>query len=368
MHAATRFRKTAIAGMFVALLFCVHPAFWSASAWARPQGGDRRKPAKLFATDAADATLALTLAAPWREFERTKSAKKRYPGTLEYVDESGTRRSVPVAFQPRGINRLEVCRLPPVKLIFEKDAVKDTPFRGNKSLKLVTHCGNGDRWEHYAIKEMLAYRIYSLVSERSFRVRAVSATYVDSAERSSDGPHFGFLIEDDSDLAKRNHLQRLRVPRLEVEQLEPLDNDRFSLFEYLIGNTDFAVLNGPSADRCCHNSELFVANAQSKVSAVPYDFDSSGLVDAHYAVPSPTLMIRSNRERVYRGFCANNAMLETARHEMIGLEPRILELVRNEGRLDARSRQAADDYLSNGFEVLRDDEKFAREITAKCRK
>lgn len=353
------------AAILVAVLVAAPAAFWPAAARAKPAPGDRAEPAKLFA---ARGTLDLTLAAPWREFVRNKNSKRRYPGMLEYVDASGTRRSLPLAFEPRGIHRLEICRFPPIKLIFDKKITKGTPFRGTKSLKLVTHCGDGERWEQYAVKEMLAYRIYNLVTERSFRVRALSVTYVDSVEHSSDGPHFAFLIEDESELAKRNHLKKLEAARLDVAQLEPLENDRFALFEYLIGNTDWAVLNGPSPDRCCHNSKLIGSNIQSKVFAVPYDFDSSGLVDAHYAVPSRKLHIRSNRERVYRGFCANNAMLDTARREILRLEPQILELGRTESRLTARSREAVGDYLSDGFEILRDDEKFERFVTARCRK
>lgn len=361
---ATTYRKTTIVVMLVGLLFAAHPAFWLGTACAAPARGDQAKSAKLFATDA---TLALTLTAPWREFMRNKSAKKRYPGTLEYVDESGAKRSMPVALQARGHNRLKVCKFPGIKLIFEKEAIEGTPFRGNKSLKLSTHCDSGERWEQYAIKEMLAYHIYNLVTERSFKVRAASVTYVDS-DHSLEGPHFGFLIEDDSDLAKRNHLEKLEVASIKLEQLEPLEASRFALFEYLIGNTDFAVLNGPSADRCCHNSVLIGANLPAKVFAVPYDFDSSGLVDAAYAVPNAVLKISSNRERVYRGFCASNATLETARRELLQLQPRILELARADSRLVARSKEAVGDYLSSGFELLRDDQKFAREVTAKCRK
>jgi hypothetical protein len=113
---------------------------------------------------------------------------------------------------------------------------------------------------------------------------------------------------------------------------------------------------------------LIGENPQSKLFTVPYDFDSSGLVDAHYAVPNPVLKISSNRERVFRGFCANNATLEPARREFLHLEPQILDLARAESRLDAKSKEWAADYLSKGFEVLRNDEKFAQDITAKCRK
>lgn len=370
MQATRKHRTATIVAMLIALFLAADPAFWLGNAFAAPAGGnqadgDREKPAKLFATDTP---LALTLTAPWRDFMRNKSAKKRYPGTLEYVDESGAKRSIPVVFQPRGINRLKVCKLPPIKMIFDKDAVEGTPFRGNKSLKLSTHCDNGERWEQYVSKEMMAYHIYNVVNERSFKVRAASVTYVDSADPSRDGPHPGFLIEDESAMAKRNHLQKLDIPKPRLEQLDSLENSRFALFEYLIGNTDFAQLAGPSVNRCCHNSVLIGENAQSTVFSVPHDFDSSGLVDAHYAVPNPVLHITSNRERVFRGFCANNATLETARGEIRRLEPQILELARTESRLDDRSRKGAADYLSKGFEVLGDDKKFASDITAKCRK
>ena len=357
-------RKAAIVVVLAVLLAAALPACWPGIARAEPAGG-HEKPAKLFATDVP---LALTLSAPWRDFVDSKSAKKRFPGTLEYVDESGAKHSMPVALQARGHNRLKVCKVPPIKLIFEKDAVDGTPFRGNKSLKLSTHCANDERSEQYVLKEMLAYHIYNRVTDRSFRVRSLSVTYVDTAQHSSDGPHFGFLVEDESDMARRNRLDKLDLPKIQLEQLEPLESSRFALFEYLIGNTDFAQLSGPTPDRCCHNSVLIGENAPAKVITVPYDFDSSGLVDTHYSVPNPVLKIRSNRERVYRGFCVTNATLETVRREFLQLEPQILELVRTESRFTAASREAANDYLSKGFELLRDDARFAGDITAKCRK
>jgi len=363
MQAIPKYKATVL-GMLVAL-FATHPAFWLTDACAAAAGGDQGKSPKVFTSEA---TLAMSLAAPWQEFMHNKNAKKPYPATLEYVDESGAKHSVSVAVEARGHNRLKVCKLPPIKLIFEKQAVEGTPFRGNKSLKLSTHCDSGDRWTQYVVKEMLAYHIYNLVTERSFKVRGLSVTYVDSADHSSDGPHVGFLLEDDSAVAKRNHLEKLELPAVPLEHLEPLESSRLALFEYLIGNTDFAVLNGPTKDHCCHNTVLIGENVQGKVFAVPYDFDSSGLVDAHYAAPNAVLHTSSNRERVYRGFCADNATLEAARGEFRRLEPKILELARTETGFDARSREWAGDYLTKGFEVLRDDKKFAGDITAKCRR
>jgi len=187
MQAKATYRPAMIGAMLVALLLAAHAAH------AEAGGG---KSAKLFADEA---TLPLTITAPWREFAHNKTAKASYPGTLEYVDDSGAKRAVPIVVTPRGHNRLKVCKFPPIKLIFEKEAIQDTLFHGNRSLKLVTRCANDEQSEQYIIKEMLAYRIYNLVTERSFRVRPLSVTYVDSADRSAAGAHFGLTRDQLTD-------------------------------------------------------------------------------------------------------------------------------------------------------------------------
>lgn len=365
MHSSIQGSATAAISATVSLLGAMLSLMLSASTNAAQPQQTQKKPANLFASET---TLEVKITAPWRDFMRKKNTSPRYPAKLEVTDASGSTASLDLSIEPRGITRLKVCKFPPVKLIFDKEAIKGTPFRGNKSLKLVTHCGDGERWERYPVREMLAYHIYNRITARSFRVRALSITYVDSGNQSSDGPHFAFLIEDDSALAKRNELEKLDIPKMRLSQLDSLESNRFSLFQFLIGNTDWSVLNGPSSGRCCHNSELIGPKTQASVYAVPYDFDSSGLVDAHYAAPNDALRIQNNRERLYRGFCTFQSTLETARQELLQQEAQILQLARSEDRLDAKSREVTIDYLARGFEILRDDQRFARDITAKCRK
>lgn len=323
------------------------------------------KPEKLFA---ADTTLDMTLRAPWRQVTRKQGGQAGYPATLEYTADDGKKVSLALTIERRGMTRLRVCDFPPIKLRFEKETVKGTLFRGNKSLKLVTHCEDDGRWQQYYLLEMLSYRIYNLMTERSFRVRPLSVTYVDSDRQSTDGPYFAFLIEDDSDVASRNDLTELEIRNPRVAQFEPLENSRFSLFQFMIGNTDWSVLSGPSGNKCCHNTKLIGPEGGAGMYAVPYDFDSAGLVDARYASPSPSLRIKDVTERVYRGFCANNPNLPTARSELLQRESQIMDLVRNERRLTQNSSESALAYLGEFFGLLRDDTRFASTITAKCRK
>ena len=328
-------------------------------------GSNEAKPEKLFKSEN---TLAVTLSAPWRDIVRNEEVQDPYPATIQYTDESGQPRTLPLTVERRGLTRQRVCKYPPIKLKFDKETVKGTLFRGQKSIKMVTHCDKGDRWEQYYIKEMLAYQMYNLVTDRSFRVRPLSITYVDSEKGSTDDPRFAFLIEDDSDVAKRNDLKKLKVIEVEPDQLEPMESSRFALFQYLIGNVDWSALSGPKENKCCHNAKLIGDNEQTNIYAVPYDFDSAGIVDAHYAAPNENLPIRRVTDRLYRGFCASNSTLPAARQEFLALEPQILGLVQNEPLLSKRNVRVAERYLEEFFDTLKDDSSFNKRITAKCRK
>ena len=153
----------------------------------------------------------------------------------------------------RGITRQRVCDFPPIKLHFEKEDVQGTAFRGQRSLKMVTHCKKPTRYEQYYILEMLAYQMYNLITDYSFQVRPLKVNYVDSKTGKTDESRFAFLIEDDSDVAKRHELKKLQIPKPRLSQLEPQVTSEFSLFQYLIANVDWAALSGPDPKECCHN-------------------------------------------------------------------------------------------------------------------
>ena len=98
---------------------------------------------------------------------------------------------------------------------------------------------------------MLAYRMYNVITDKSFRVRPLKVTYIDSATGKSDDTHFAFLIEDDSDVAKRNDLKKLNIPKVKLSQLSPDIISDFSLFQLQIGNVDWeqksALVSSPPA-------------------------------------------------------------------------------------------------------------------------
>ncbi len=327
--------------------------------------GDFSRGTPLFADSAP---LVVTLHAPWRQFHRDGDSDERYPAALEYSDPDGRQVSIPVTVERRGKTRRALCDFPPIRLRFDRAATEGTLFEGQRSLKLTTHCSNSRRWEQYYVLEMLAYRINNLVTERSFRVRVLSITYEDDRRGRSDPDRFGFLLEHARDVARRNDMPRVREALIGPESYEPDEISRFMLFQYLIGNTDFSTWTESADERCCHNVRTIGTANGGSLYALPYDFDSAGLVNASYAAPHESLPIGRVTQRLYRGFCVHNSSLETVRREYLELEDEILDLVRNEPLLSSRSRRQALRYLEGFYTTLKDESQFSREITARCRR
>ena len=99
------------------------------------------------------------------------------------------------------------------------------------------------------------------------------------------------------------NLQNETIARIgRTNQITDQGTDRLqmtlvSIFEYMIGNTDWSVF-------ASHNIKLLLSKSDSfHVSIrIPYDFDYSGFVNTDYAIPDPRLNISNVRERVYRGY------------------------------------------------------------------
>ncbi len=323
------------------------------------------KPAKLFSDNSE---WKVTLAGPWRKIQSRASKDARYPAQLTYPGADGAVITVDIEVAPRALTRRRICDFPPLKIYFDKKAMKGTALRGNKSLKLVTYCGINKKFEQYYIKEFLVYRIYNLITDYSYRVKPLMVDYRDSERKMKPVTRFSFLIEDTGALASRNKLEELTIARVSPADLDVVETSNYALFQYMVGNLDWAATGGPGKDKCCHNSRIIGPGADEIPKyVIPYDFDSSGLVNAHYAAPPDKLRIRNIRQRLYRGFCAHNDSLPQAVAVFKGKKPQIMALFEKNSHLTDASRKRAIAYLEAFYRVIGDPKQFKREITDKCR-
>jgi len=345
---------------FVPILLLLAPL----TAPAQAEDAAAEKPPKIF-TD--DAVISARAEAPWRNVMRHKESDRVWEGVFRYTDRDGAAVSIPIEIAPRGLTRKRVCDFPPLRFRFDKEAARGTAFRGAGSLKLVTHCLFNSKYEQYYVKEYLAYRVYNLITDLSYRVQGLDMDYADDAEDDNPIERFAFLIEDPDDVARRNGLEKLDINDIEPDRLDPLETSRFMLFQYLIGNLDWSALGGPG-DHCCHNARLIGPAPDAPIlNVLPYDLDSSGLVNAHYASPPEGLPVRNVRQRLYRGFCAHNDAVAPALEEYRNKRADIEALFKNEDRLDRGHRKRALAYIEDFYETLDSPEAVQEELIDNCR-
>jgi hypothetical protein len=264
------------------------------------------------------------------------------------------------------------CVFPPLRIDFENNQLRETLFRGQNRLKLTTHCRPNANYEQLYVLEYTAYRLYNEITPFSFRVRPLRVTYHDTDGRRRDETHFGFFTEDESDLARRNSRVALEVETraVTVAQLDAAAAARAALFEFMIGNLDFDMLQSAAGRDCCHNVRLLAANETARTGIVPapYDFDHSGFVSAPYATPPEGIDVPNVRTRVYRGYCAHNDQLPAAIALFQERRAAINAVIAGETRLVGQRRQAAQRYIDDFYAVIADPQRVQRQLIDRCRR
>jgi hypothetical protein len=81
---------------------------------------------------------------------------------------------------------------------------------------------------------------------------------------------------------------------------------------------------------------------------VPYDFDHSGLVNAHYAYPFEELPIESIGDRLYQGICRDEEAFKKAIQEFADKKDEFYGIIEEFPHLTAKSKKEMIDFL-NGF-------------------
>ena len=312
-----------------------------------------------------DGLLEVTLTAPLKTLKRKRPKEEYLPGLFVYKDADGAEINLDVDIRARGHFRHETCDFPPLSLNFKKPQLENTLFRNQNKLKLVVHCDNAARYEQIVLKEYLAYRILNAVSELSFRVRLLRVTYIDTEKKHKDQVRYAFLIEHKNRLGERFGVKDLEVERVAVSSINAEQLNLSSVFEYLIGNTDFSPVAGVPGDECCHNYVLFGKENES-ILAIPYDFDQSGLVDAPYASPDPRMKIRNVRQRVYRGRCGNNSHIDASVQRFKDNRDVIYKLIDEQEGLMPKTKKSVLSYVQGFYKVIDKPSNVEKRLVKKC--
>jgi len=313
----------------------------------------------------SDEMLQARLEGPLMKFIKDKSKEEYLDGIFTVVDTDGTTQKFDIRFRARGNFRHDNCDYPPVRLNFKKSQVENTLFENQNILKLVVHCNRRAQYHQIVLQEYLAYRIFNLMTDQSFRVRPLQIVYVDPAENEESPPRYAFLIEHKKRLGHRIGLEELVVPKAQVGLIYGDQLNLTSIFQYFIGNTDFSPIAGPPGANCCHNYVLFKGQGPN-ITSIPYDFDQSGFVDAPYAEPNPNFRIRTVKQRVYRGRCVNNQHVENSIQQFRDKRDAIYGLVENQVGFEDDTRKDLVKFIDKFYELIEDPKKVERSILKRC--
>ena len=318
----------------------------------------KRRTERLFGSDEP---LEFTLTADFKATFKSRDTLNVKPqkATLTVKDSSGTPVTIPIEIATRGHFRLryDVCNFPPIRLIFPKQGLKGTPFAGQSSLKLGTHCQQRDKdYGEIPVREHAAYEVLNMLTDASFKSRLAKVTYVPAGEEKDQYTKLGLLIEDESDMAKRNGGRIFTVRGGTFSDMDPPQTALISVFAYFLGNTDWSLYS-------LHNIRLVIVG--DRYVPVPYDFDWSGVVFARYAKPDPRLGIPTVQDRLFRGPCLTPAELAPIIAKFNEQKPAVRALY---GRLplDDGYRRRALDYLDDFYRVVSDQRQVKRELIETC--
>lgn len=257
----------------------------------------------------------------------------------------------------RGNFRKKKCHFTPLKLKIKKAEAKGTIFKGEKKLKMVLPCLNETDKDDNVIKEYIIYKLFEVVSPYYFNTRLLQIEFLDTKNKRARTYNFkGFLIEDDSKVAKRLNA-KVGKRKYNPEAVDGVAAVRNAMFNYMIGNTDFSVKN-------LHNIKVIYVD--KKFVPIPYDFDMAGFVNTSYSVVSQTrkvkLPIEDVTKRYYMGYQRDYDLFKQVRQEFLAKKESLLAIINaHESYFENHSNYTtATDYIEEFYRILYNEALFKK--------
>jgi len=305
--------------------------------------------------------LEITLKGKISELLNDRDAKTvTHALSIAYSTTDGKEVMLPVQAKTRGHFRKlkDNCTYPPIYLKFKGgEAQQASIFKEKVKMKLVMPCV-GDQ---YVVREWLVYKLYSLVAQESFKTRLVKLSLENNNGKKAFAPFYGILLEEEKQMAQRNGMVIVNR-KIKPEQIMPEAFLKMAVFEYLVANTDWSV-------QYLQNIKLIATDSLAVPTAVPYDFDHAGIVNAPYAKPAEELLLSGVRERKYRGYCITDmkdfdesiAFFNRIKNEVYGVYT-------NCTLLDEKYKNATIKYLDDFYTTINNADAVKKEFGYPCKK
>jgi hypothetical protein len=305
--------------------------------------------------------LKLTLETDTKLLVNKKYKEEWQPTLVKLNDLDGQAIEWNAKIRTRGNIRKKVCYYPPVKLKFKKKWLhKNELDSAYNDLKIVIGCKKGDYYGNLVLKEYLAYNLYEALTNISFRTQLAEIEFIDSNDKWKPFTTYAFFIENEDEMAARLNATCARPKRLSSKRFFAKQFDLMTLFQYMIGNTDWSAITS-------HNVRIIKCRDYPLPLPVAYDFDYSGLVNAPYAVHGQGIDLEHITDRMYLGMCREANEWESTIALFNEKKEILYNIVNNFEYLPEKERGNIIRYLDDFYGTINHPKRFKRNILNACR-
>ena len=286
----------------------------------------------------------ITIETDIRNLIRTSSKEEYQPANLMVVRPDSSILTLEGRARARGNIRKKVCRYPPVKFDFSKSYLDSLGFVKNDKLKLVFPCSTQKDAQLKLYKEFFLYELYNVIDTNGLRAKLLDITINYEGEEKNN--FTGFLVEDEEEYALRKNARVLENGKIRASSLDRSSFLKMLFFQYMICNTDWDIASK-------HNVELVKLPEEDKLIALPYDFDYSGYVDQHYAVPHESLPIEDVKERYFMPYKVSEGEFNAIIKYYLSIEKEVYAVVDQADYLGEREQKQSRRFFKDFFDLLR---------------
>ena len=269
-----------------------------------------------------------------------------------------------VRLRTRGQFRNKQCSFAPIELNFKKANFGYSDLDKISKIKLVPQCELAGEDEKYLLKEYLIYKLFSVFTDTSFRVRLLRVNYIDTEKKKKPVKQYAFFIEPIELLTARTNSVLINNLHLDQKNIRPKEMDRVAIFNYMIGNYDWAV---PKQHNVRVIKPMMFDTVQLAL-AIPYDFDWTGVVDADYAIPADNVGTKSIRERVFTGICRSKEVYLKDLEQFLEKKEEFYRVINEFPYLNQRSKKDMTLYLDQFFNQCVGRKEILDILLSSCKK
>jgi hypothetical protein len=302
--------------------------------------------------------LEITLQADFKGLIKAKNKDDYQPAILDFKDASGNPMSLEIQIKPRGKMRRRVCNMPPLKLKFPKE-IKGNGEVHYRTLEMVEICRNIKDYEQFVLREYVAYKLYNILTDNSFRIQLVKIDFVDNGSKRGPMDGFGFLIENNDEMAERLNGKIIEPESIGRKVPTSQEKELFCLFQFMIGNTDWYMTT-------THNLDIFTKRDSVLPIPVPYDFDYSGFVNTPYSVPNDHFPLKTVTERFYMGPCRSEAETRETIQLFLDKKSQLIQYCKEFPYFTKSSRNHTVNYLKSFYDIIESKGALRQNILNNC--